>query len=221
MNTALDYWATRLGKTYVSTYATDIPINEFLTTQDRSREQIKAIAELCDHTIIETATEVIAIDNLLGYNTTDIDEFVILSESSVLNGSIINQFVTNYQKMEFDDIARNIIAVDNSVTLDTGYESGVIQNIGIKSAPCTFSSPDVIYSETVLETIQTRKNTLSQRSQITIEIDEVHTFDAGTRIEFDNNFATGFLVLKDLDPNYDTLKTKLSGIGEITFNASL
>jgi hypothetical protein len=221
MTEQLEYLSSLLGKTYISTHATEIPINKYLVAQDRAREEIKRIANLTDHYIIETATTVTAVDALLGYDEESADDLIIDSESSVLNGNIINQFRTEWVKKEFDEVSRNLKDIPQSSTIDTGYESGIVQSVSPESMPCSFDGTDVIYDQAVLNTILARKKTLSERSLITMEVDGINLFNAGKKLTFDNQYATGYIVIREIDPNFDTIKTTFSGVGEITYNANL
>lgn len=221
MTEQLEYLSGLLGKTYIHTYATNIPINKYLTAQDRAREEIKRIANLTDHYIIETDTTITAVDALLGYDEESADALIIDSESSVINGQIVNQFRTEWVKKEFDEVARNLKDLPQSETLDTNYESGVVQTISPESMPATFDGTVVSYDATVLNTILTRKKELSERSLISMEIHDVHFFNAGKKLTFDNKYATGYIIIRDLEPDFDRIRTKITGVGEITYNANL
>lgn len=217
MNAALTDLAIKLSKTYDDTDATDILFNKYITSQVRVREQIKEIANLTQHIILETDTEIIAIDKLIGNNTTTLNEFTIKDESSSLDGAIANQYKTLYQEMVFDTISRNLKPIDRPVTLDTDFESGIPINVPLISSPTKESGGLVIYDKANLDTILAREKTLSQRVKIPLSLIGKQVFSRGTRLEFDSTDAKGYLVLTEWE--YDKIKdrTTTTGIGEIYF----
>jgi len=72
----------------------------------------------------------------------------------------------------------------------------------------------IVYDDTNLNIILSRKKTLLLRDPVTILADGFLSYNIGDKITFDTTYQSGYLIIESITFNEDNLQTKFYGRGE-------
>ena len=207
------------------TYAdTAVKYNEIVTSQITVNDQLNKTLNVSKHIARREGSLLTIIDLLTGAEEIALNKHEVESIETNLSSEIVSSFTASYMYKEFQDGGidgtPNLVEKENSVSVQTGFKGGIDKNIGLTMQATGFDVPTqkVVYDTAGLEHILDREKTLNERKPITIVLKDLFDYNIGTKLTFDTDDESGYVVATSVAPS-DTnsvMKTTITGIGEYT-----
>lgn len=203
------------------TSAPTVYINHRQTNQVNKKQMAARFMTYADAVAeYDTATSKWIFSDIVAGNgsTVTFEDFEFDKQSGQHQGQVYGRFVARYNIKEFRRTTSNapqLVDLPQFLSASTG-RTGEDAAIDVASLPTTLSGGQVIYNNSGISTVLSRKVTLHNRVFNRITVKGFQNIDIGTRIEFTSDKTSGWFILLRKKFNLKTLTTELSGLGEIT-----
>jgi len=192
---------------YDTTYATDISVREYQTSQQYGIEYLIGLCEYTDHVFYLNGTTFYFVDKLTGSTSETVTDFEILNDglSSSTPDSILSKISAKWNTEAYDNKIYQLTQANQEEDIYTGLSTGTTDEISPKN-----------YINSEVLTVLNRKKTLYLKDSVSIKLGTVKHIQIGTVITLSSDYATGSFVVTDktLTKEGDEI---LSGLGEITY----
>lgn len=151
-------------------------------------------------------------------STVTFDDFEFDKQSGQHQGQVYGRFVARYNIKEFRRTTSNapqLADLPQFLSESTG-RTGEDSAIDVASFPTTISGGQVVYNNSGISTVLSRKVTLHNKVFNRITVKGFQNIDIGTRIEATSDKTSLWFILLRKKFNLKTLTTELAGLGEIT-----
>lgn len=189
------------------TYATDIPIRDYPSSQTYGIEELIKICDYADHIFYLDGNTFHFIDLLTGSSSTNVTDFQILEDglSSSSSDDIVSKISAEWNTEKYNSETYQLDPSQQREEVYTGLSTGTTREI----TPLNYINSEVY-------TVLNRKKTLYLKDSISIKLGTVQNVNIGQVVNLVSDYATGSFVVteKTLTKQGDEL---LSGLGTITY----
>jgi hypothetical protein len=209
MFNTIDKVITKVFPTYSydTTYGTDIPIREYITSQQYGIEYLIGLCEYTDHLFYLSGTTFYFVDKLTGSTSETVTDFEILEGGldSSSPDDIISKISAKWNTEAYNSKTYQLTQANQQEDIYTGLSTGTTEE---------FVPRNYINSE--VATVTTRKKTMYLKDSVSIKLGTVKHIQIGTVVTLSSDYASGSFIVTDkqLTKEGDEI---LSGLGEITY----
>ena len=188
---------TELGYSYNTTYASsDIDINIYQTSQTKSINFLKEIANYADHLFYrKPGTDTFwLVDKLTGITPAiPLRGYSLTAEEVPTEQAPAGLYFIETQIQQFEDTDYNLKPqlTRTESTSDTETDAGPDVSVKALSQPVSESGGNLVYDFANYVIVLNRKVDIYKKDEITLKQERYHDVQLGQAITFDNNRASG------------------------------